>query len=91
VGEDEVLAEETRRLVARAQRSGTDARILMGPRMQHDWPLTLPWLSESRLAWRAIADFVAERASAFPAAAWAAPRGLPEIEARTRALEGAVS
>jgi len=26
--------------------------------MQHDWPLTLPWLAESRRAWAEIAEFV---------------------------------
>jgi acetyl esterase/lipase len=63
VGEDEALAEETRRLVARARASGTDARLLVGEGMQHDWPLTLPWLPESRRAWKAIAGFIEERAS----------------------------
>jgi len=58
VGEHEALAEETLRLVARAREVGTGARLLVGPRMQHDWPLTLPWLAESRLAWREIAEFV---------------------------------
>ena len=61
VGEDEALWEETRRLVARARDAGTDARLLLGAGMQHDWPLTLPWLSESRRAWAEIARFVAER------------------------------
>jgi hypothetical protein len=28
--------------------------------MQHDWPLTLPWLDESKQAWRAMAAFAAE-------------------------------
>jgi epsilon-lactone hydrolase len=51
VGEDEVLAPETRRWVTRARDAGTDARLLVGARMQHDWPLTLPWLAE-------IAEFV---------------------------------
>jgi acetyl esterase/lipase len=64
VGEDEALAAETTRLVARARLAGTDARLLVGPGMQHDWPLTLPWLDESRRAWKAIAGFVSERASA---------------------------
>jgi len=58
VGEDELLADETRRLVARSRASGTDARLLVGVRMQHDFPLTLPWLPESRRAWVAIAAFI---------------------------------
>jgi monoterpene epsilon-lactone hydrolase len=58
VGEDELLAEDARRLVDRARASGTDARLLMGKGMQHDWPLTLPWLAESRRAWGEITNFV---------------------------------
>jgi epsilon-lactone hydrolase len=58
VGEDEALADETHRWVARARDAGTDARLLMGAGMQHDWPLTLPWLAESRRAWAEIAEFV---------------------------------
>ena len=62
VGEDEALAEETRLLVARARASGTEARLLVGEGMQHDWPLTLPWLPESRRAWADIAAFIEDRA-----------------------------
>jgi hypothetical protein len=32
----------------------------VGEGMQHDWPLTLPWLDESRLAWSAMRRFVEE-------------------------------
>jgi monoterpene epsilon-lactone hydrolase len=62
VGQDEALAEETRRLVARAGASRTNARLLVGEGMQHDWPLTLPWPAEIRRAWKAIAAFIEERA-----------------------------
>ncbi len=64
VGEDELLLQDARRVVARAQAAGTDARLLVGRGMQHDWPLTLPWLEESRRAWAAIATFIEERAPA---------------------------
>lgn len=57
-GEHEVLLDDALRLTDRAQRAGTDARALIGARMQHDWPLTLPWLEESKEAWRAMAGFV---------------------------------
>jgi hypothetical protein len=30
--------------------------------MQHDWPLTLPWLAESRRAWTVMSRFVEELA-----------------------------
>jgi hypothetical protein len=32
--------------------------------MQHDWPLTLPWLEESRAAWKEMRRFVDERSEA---------------------------
>lgn len=60
VGEDEVLLDDAARVVAAATRSGTDARLLVGSGMQHDWPLTLPWLDESREAWRVMRRFVDE-------------------------------
>jgi monoterpene epsilon-lactone hydrolase len=59
-GEHEVLLDDAARVVERAKQAGTDARLLVGPAMQHDWPLTLPWLDESKQAWRAMAAFVAE-------------------------------
>ena len=90
VGEHEALAEETRRLAARARDAGTDARLSIGPGMQHDWPLTLPWLSESRRAWAEIASFVAEHARDLSPAARAV-RGFTEQRACTRTLEGAVT
>jgi len=62
-GEHERLAPSARRLVDRAQAAGTQATLLVGPGMQHDWPLTLPWLDESRHAWRAMAEFIETHAS----------------------------
>jgi acetyl esterase/lipase len=64
VGEHELLAEPTRRLVDRARACGTRAALHVGKGMQHDWPLTLPWLAESRDAWRAIEGFIEERKGA---------------------------
>jgi len=32
--------------------------VHLGKGMQHDWPLTLPWLDESRRAWSAMKNFV---------------------------------
>lgn len=60
VGADEVLLDDAARVVERAQRAGTDARLLAAAGMQHDWPLTLPWLAESKHAFRVMAAFVAE-------------------------------
>lgn len=59
-GEDEVLLDDALRVKEAAVSTGTDARLLIGPGMQHDWPLTLPWLDESRHAWRVMTAFVDE-------------------------------
>ena len=61
VGEDELLLDDALRVRDAATSVGTDARLLIGKGMQHDWPLTLPWLDESRLAWNAMRRFVEER------------------------------
>lgn len=62
-GEHEVLLDDAQRVVDGAVRAGSQARMLVGRGMQHDWPLTLPWLDESKHAWRAMAAFVAERSA----------------------------
>lgn len=60
-GEDEILFDDARRVHESAARAGTSSRMLVGKGMQHDWPLTLPWLDESRHAWREMRRFVEER------------------------------
>jgi epsilon-lactone hydrolase len=64
VGEHELLRDDAARVVARAREAGSAAQLLVGSGMQHDWPLTLPWLAESRAAWQAMGAFVAERCAA---------------------------
>ncbi len=59
-GEDELLLDDAMRVHHAAVAAGTKARVHIGKGMQHDWPLTLPWLDESRLAWSAITAFVEE-------------------------------
>ncbi len=59
-GEDELLLDDTMRVRDSATRAGTETRVHIGSGMQHDWPLTLPWLDESRLAWSSIRRFVDE-------------------------------
>jgi epsilon-lactone hydrolase len=59
-GEDELLLDDARRVQASATRAGVDARLVVGAGMQHDWPLTLPWLEESRKAWIEMRRFVEE-------------------------------
>jgi monoterpene epsilon-lactone hydrolase len=57
-GEHEVLLDDAVRVGEKAARAGTPARVLVGRGMQHDWPLTLPWLQESRFAWREVRRFI---------------------------------
>jgi epsilon-lactone hydrolase len=60
VGEDELLLDDTLRVRDAATAFGTDVRVHIGKGMQHDWPLTLPWLHESKQAWGSIRRFVEE-------------------------------
>ena len=60
VGENELLLDDTLRVRDAATSVGTDVSVLTGKGMQHDWPLTLPWLDESRLAWNTMRRFVEE-------------------------------
>ena len=57
-GEHEVLLDDAVRIGEAATRAGTPSQVLVGRGMQHDWPLTLPWLDESRSAWSQIRLFV---------------------------------
>lgn len=59
VGDQEVLFDDARRIHDKAVAAGVASILHVGRQMQHDWPLTLPWLEESRQAWAAIASFVA--------------------------------
>ena len=58
VGENELLLDDALRVRDAAAFAATDARVLVGEGMQHDWPLTLPWLDESRHAWNEMRRFV---------------------------------
>lgn len=64
VGENELLLDDTLRVRDAALNNSTNINVLIGKGMQHDWPLTLPWLDESRAAWRAMCGFFAEHWSA---------------------------
>jgi epsilon-lactone hydrolase len=69
VGENELLLDDTLRVRTAATEKGTAVSVLIGKGMQHDWPLTLPWLDESRAAWKAIRTFVEEHSHSAPRAA----------------------
>jgi monoterpene epsilon-lactone hydrolase len=69
VGENELLLDDALRVRDAARQKGTSATVLVGRGMQHDWPLTLPWLEESRLAWETMRAFVEEHSRAAPGVA----------------------
>jgi acetyl esterase/lipase len=60
VGENELLLDDALRVRDAAKTAGTDVRVHLGEGMQHDWPLTLPWLDESRVAWNEMRRFMEE-------------------------------
>jgi len=57
VGEDELLLDDTLR-IRDAASAGAAVNVLIGKGMQHNWPLALPRLDESRLAWEAMRRFL---------------------------------
>ena len=57
-GEDELLLDDTLRVHRAALSAGVASELLVGRGMQHDWPLALPWLPESREAWQRMAHFL---------------------------------
>ena len=57
-GEHELLLDDAQRVAEAAREKRTSATVLVGQGMQHDWPLALPWLDESRHAWRVIREFI---------------------------------
>ncbi len=81
VGENEILRDDAIRVCEAARRAGTPAEVLVGRGMQHDWPLTLPWLDESRSAWTEIRRFIDRQCS--PEAAQAPDAGLNASAAPT--------
>jgi acetyl esterase/lipase len=58
-GDQEVLFDDARQVHENALAAGVASTLHVGRDMQHDFPLTLPWLDESRNAWSSIARFVA--------------------------------
>ncbi|WP_420579945.1 alpha/beta hydrolase [Reichenbachiella sp.] len=62
-GENELLLDDATRVYEGAKAAGVSAELHIGKGMQHDWPLTLPWLDESKLAWKFIREFVVKLAN----------------------------
>jgi acetyl esterase/lipase len=65
-GEHEILLDDALRVRDAARQAGTSARVIVGPGMQHDWPLTLPWLDESRSAWSELRQLVEHTSTEAP-------------------------
>jgi len=49
---------DTLRVEAKALEAGVEVEVCIGRRMQHDFPLTMPWLEESREAWEIVLAFL---------------------------------
>ena len=58
VGDQEVMLDDSMRVEAKARDAGVDVEVCIGRGMQHDFPLTLPWLEESREAWDVAVAFI---------------------------------
>lgn len=58
VGGDELLLDDAVRVARNGERDGVEVRLVVGEGMQHDYPLTLPWLPESRAAFTELVGFV---------------------------------
>ncbi len=57
-GEEEVLHDEAAEVVRKMEEAGVRVRFDVGPRMQHVWMFSLPFLQESKKAMKTIATFV---------------------------------
>ena len=57
-GENELLLSDSETIAAKAKAAGTDARLFVYPLMCHTFYIVVPWISESREAWRKIRTFM---------------------------------
>lgn len=58
VGGNEVLLDDTLVCVQKAREQGVNVQVEVGEGMTHDYPLSLPWLSESQEAWNLFQEFL---------------------------------
>jgi len=58
VGDREVLLDDSTRVSNSAKKAGVKADLHLGQSMQHDWMLAMPFLNESKRAWKAIETFI---------------------------------
>lgn len=57
-GEEEVLHDEAEELVRKLREAGARVEFEVGPKMQHVWMFSLPFLDESKKSMKSIAKFV---------------------------------
>jgi monoterpene epsilon-lactone hydrolase len=57
-GEKEVLLDDSTRMHEMGRRDGCETSLHIGKGMQHDWFLSLPWLSESKKALSVLCAFI---------------------------------
>lgn len=60
VGSDEVLLDECREFIIKAQTAGTKAAIKVGDGMWHNWHLSPKYMPESSESLKTVADFIAD-------------------------------
>lgn len=58
VGDQEVLVDDARMVYDAAKRDGVDAGFHLGKQMQHDWMMAMPFLPESKRAWKIMKGFL---------------------------------
>ena len=57
-GENELLLSDSVTIAEKAKAAGTDAQLFVYPLMCHTFYIVVPWISESRRAWRRIRTFM---------------------------------
>jgi epsilon-lactone hydrolase len=61
VGSNEILYDDSLRLAKKAQDSGVDVNLEVGPELWHVWHAAVPYVPESREAVKRIGNFLKER------------------------------
>jgi monoterpene epsilon-lactone hydrolase len=64
VGSEEILHDDSVRIVARTEAAGGQARLIVGEGQFHIWPLFAPILTEGQQALEAIGEFIRDRTRA---------------------------